>query len=47
MKKEYTETFLWRTSFIADTSLQRTLFSGRDEMTVKLSLQNLYVVDTL
>ena len=33
----YRETSLQRTSFIADTSLQPTLFSGTDEMTLKLS----------
>ena len=40
--REYSET-----SFIADTSLQGTLFSGTDEMTVKLSQENLHVADTL
>ena len=40
--REYSET-----SFIADTSLKGTLFSGTDEMTVKLSQENLHVADTL
>ena len=40
--REYSET-----SFIEDTSLQGTLFSGTDEMTVKLSQENLHVADTL
>ena len=38
--QNYSETSLQRTSSIADTSLQRTVFSGTDEMTVKLSQQN-------
>ena len=33
----YSKTFLQRTSFITDTSLQPTLFSGTHEMTLKLS----------
>ena len=45
--REYSETSFWRTSFIADKSLQGTLFSGTDEMTVKLSQENLHVADTL
>ena len=43
----YRETSLQQTSFTVDTSLQQTLFWGTDEMLLKLSLQNLYVVDTL
>ena len=46
-KQLYSETSLKRTSFIAGTSLQRTLFPGTDGILVKLSLQNLYVADTL
>ena len=33
---KYCESSLERTSLTADTSLQRTLFSGTDEMTLKL-----------
>ena len=43
---KYTET-LRQTSFLADISLQWTLFSGPDEMMVHFSYQNLHVADTL
>ena len=36
-KSVYSETFLQRKSFLADTSLQQTLFCGTDEMMLKLS----------
>ena len=36
-KSVYSETFLQRKSFLADTSLQQTLFWGTDEMMLKLS----------
>ena len=42
----YSETSQW-TSFIADASLQLTFFWRMNEMMLKLSQQNLYVVDTL
>ena len=43
----YSETYWQRTSFIANTFLQRTFFWGTDEMTLKLSQQNLFVAGTL
>ena len=42
----YSETSQW-TSFIADASLQLAFFWRMNEMMLKLSQQNLYVVDTL
>lgn len=45
--KLYIETSLQQTSFIVDTFLQRTLFSGMDEMMVKVSQQNLSLAHAL
>ena len=40
----YSEASSQQTSFIGDTSLQLTFFWVTDEMMLKLSKQNLYVV---
>ena len=43
----YSETSLQQKFFIVDTSLQWTFSEEQNEITLKLSLQKLYVADTL